>query len=72
MCVETRNVCTNPNPVAVISSSRKYIYSISNTNRTPLLRLKVKDKNKGQKDEVMHVEDLVVCGPLTDLRPGIM
>jgi len=38
----------------------------------PLLRLKVKEKNKGQKDEPIHVKDLLVCGPLTDLRPGLM
>ena len=47
-------------------------------NTTPLLRLKVKKKNKGHKDELIHVEmnldelihveDLLVCGPLTDLR----
>jgi len=41
-------------------------------NRTPLLRLKVKEKNKGQKEELIHVGDLVVCGPLTGLRQGLM
>jgi len=41
-------------------------------NRTPLLRLKVKEKNKGQKDELIHIKDLLVCGPLTELRPDLM
>ena len=36
-------------------------------NRTPLLRIKVKNENKDHQDELIHVEDLLVCNPLTDL-----
>ena len=41
-------------------------------NKTPLLRLKVKNKNKDQKEKLIHLADLLVSGALTDLRPGLM
>jgi len=59
---------------------KKYLFhikEISLYNRTPLLRLKVKklpSETKGQENGLIHVTvaDLLVCGPLTDLRPGLM
>jgi len=41
-------------------------------NKTPLLRLKVKNKNKDQKEKLIHLADLLVSGASTDVRPGLM